>query len=97
MSDTKDVHADIERLERENAELNGLILATGVILTQLLQAMTLRELNPQGAATKIVTNAQKAVEGFKPEVASPLDAVMKARALQGIKQFEQQLRSVLPI
>ena len=97
MSDTKDVHAAIERLERENAELNGLILATGVILTQLLQAMTLRELNPQGAATKIVTNAQKAVEGFKPEVASPLDAVMKARALQGIKQFEQQLRFVLPI
>ena len=50
MSDTKDVHAAIERLERENAELNGLILATGVILTQLLQGMTLRELNPQGAA-----------------------------------------------
>ena len=97
MSDSKDVHAAIERLEHENAELSGLILATGVILTQLLQAMTLRELNPQGAATKIVTNAQKAVEGFKPEVASPLDAVMKARALQGIKQFEQQLRSVLPI
>jgi hypothetical protein len=97
MSDTQAVHAAIERLERENSELNGLILATGVILTQLLQAMTLRELNPQGAATKIVTNAQKAIEGFKPEVASPLDPVMKARALQGIKQFEQQLRSVLPI
>ena len=28
MSDTKDVHAAIERLERENAELSGLILAT---------------------------------------------------------------------
>jgi hypothetical protein len=97
MSDSQDVHAQIEALKRENAELGGLILATGVILTQLLQAMTLRELNPQGAATKIITNAQKAVEGFKPEPAGPLDAVMKARALQGLKQFEQQLRSVLPV
>jgi hypothetical protein len=97
MSDSKDVHAQLEALKRENAELGGLILATGVILTQLLQAMTLRELNPQGAATKIITNAQKAVEGFKPEPAGPLDAVMKARALQGLKQYEQQLRSVLPV
>ena len=61
------VPASHERLARENAELNGLALATGVILTQLLQAMTLRELNPQAAATRIVTNAQKAIEGFKPE------------------------------
>jgi len=97
MSDSKDVHAQLEALKRENAELGGLILATGVILTQLLQAMTLRELNPQGAATKIITNAQKAVEGFKPEPAGPLDAVMKARALQGLTQYEQQLRSVLPV
>jgi hypothetical protein len=97
MSDSKDVHAQLEALKRENAELGGLILATGVILTQLLQAMTLRELNPQGAATKIITNAQKAVEGFRPEPAGPLDAVMKARALQGLKQYEQQLRSVLPV
>lgn len=97
MSDSKDVHAEIESLKRENAELSGLILATGVILTQLLQSMTLRELNPQAAATKIITNAQKAIEGFKPEPPGPLDATMKARALQGLKQYEQQLRSVLPI
>ena len=97
MSDSQDVHAQLEALKRENAELGGLVLATGVILTQLLQAMTLRELNPQGAATKIITNAQKAVEGFKPEPAGPLDTVMKARALQGLKQYEQQLRSVLPV
>ena len=97
MSDSKDVHAAIERLERENAELSGLILATGVILTQLLQSMTLRELNPQRTATQIITNAQKAIEGFKQEPAGPLDAVMKARALQGVKQYEQQLRSVLPV
>ena len=97
MSDNKDVHAEIERLQRENAELGGLILATGVILTQLLQTMTLRELNPQAAATKIIANAQKAIEGFKPEPPGPLDGAMKARALQGVKQYEQQLRSVLPI
>jgi hypothetical protein len=97
MSDGKDVQAQLEALKRENAELSGLILATGVILTQLLQSMTLRELNPQRSATQIITNAQKAIEGFKPEPAGALDAVMKARALQGVKQYEQQLRSVLPV
>lgn len=96
MSDTKDVQAAIERLTRENAELNGLILATGVILTQLLQSMTLRELNPQAAATRIVTNAQKAIEAFQPEQSSPQAAVMKDRALAAVKQYEDQLRSVLP-
>ena len=96
MSDDKDIHAALDRLARENAELNGLVLATGVILTQLLQAMTLRELNPQAAATRIVTSAQKAIEGFRPEEARPLDAVMKTRALAAVKQYEDQLRSVLP-
>ena len=96
MSDEKDLHAAIDRLTRENAELNGLVLATGVILTQLLQSMTLRELNPQNAATRIVSNAQKAIEGFRPDPAGPLDGVMKARALSAVKQFEDQLRSVLP-
>ena len=97
MTDTQDIHAALERLARENAELNGLVLATGVILTQLLQTITLRELNPQAAATRVITNAQKAIEGFKPEPAGQLDAVMKARALQGVKQYEDQLRSVLPV
>ena len=96
MSDDKDVHAALDRLARENAELSGLALATGVILTQLLQSMTLRELNPQAAATRIVTSAQKAIEGFKPAGAGPLDGVMKARALEAVKQYEEQLRSVLP-
>ena len=96
MSDDKDIHTALDRLARENAELNGLVLATGVILTQLLQAMTLRELNPQAAATRIVTCADKAIEGFRPEEARPLDAVMKTRALAAVKQYEDQLRSVLP-
>jgi hypothetical protein len=95
MTEAKDINAALEALARENAELRGLALATGVILTQLLQAMTLRELNPQNAATRIVTNAQKAIEGFKAG-AEPLDAVMKTRALEAVKQYEDQLRSVLP-
>jgi len=95
MPEAKDINAALEALARENAELRGLALATGVILTQLLQSMTLRELNPQNAATRIVTNAQKAIEGFKAG-AEPLDAVMKARALEAVKQYEDQLRSVLP-
>jgi hypothetical protein len=95
MTEAKDINAAIEALARENAELRGLALATGVILTQLLQSMTLRELNPQAAATRIVTSAQKAIEGFKAGV-EPLDAVMKTRALEAVKQYEDQLRSVLP-
>jgi hypothetical protein len=97
MTDTKDIHEALDALARENAELNGLVLATGVILTQLLQSMCLRELNPQAAATRIVTNAQNAIEAFKLEEAKPLDAVMKTRALQAVKQYEDQLRSVLPM
>ena len=96
MSEPKDVKEALDRLARENAELRGLVLATGVILTQLLQSMTLRELNPQAGATRIVTNAQKAIEGFKPAETEPLEAVMKQRALEAVKQYEDQLRSVLP-
>ncbi len=96
MSDPQDVNEALDRIARENSELSGLALATGVILTQLLQKICLSELNPQGAATKIITNAEKAIEGFKLEEARPHDAVMKARALQAVKQYEKQLRSVLP-
>jgi hypothetical protein len=96
MTESKDANEVHERLEREIAELRGLSLATGVILTQLLQAMTLRELNPQAAATRIVTNAQKAIDGFKAGD-SPLDQLMKQRALEAVKQYEDQLRSVLPM
>jgi hypothetical protein len=96
MPQSNDIQKALDALARENAELNGLALATGVILTQLLQSMCLRELNPQAAATKIITNAENAIEGFKPERAGPHDAAMKARALQAVKQYERQLRSVLP-
>ena len=93
MTDTKDLLEAIERLQRENAELAGLALATGVILTQLLQSNCTRELNPQGAATKIMTNARDAIEGFTSS--GHHDPVMKARALEAVKQYEAQIRSVL--
>ena len=97
MPESKDVKEALERLALEDAELGGLALATGVILTQLLQKICLSELNPHGAATKIITNAENAIDGFNPEEAGPHYAVMKKRALQAVKQYEKQLRSVLPI
>jgi N-acetylglutamate synthase/N-acetylornithine aminotransferase len=93
MADLKDTNEAIERLKRENAELSGLVLATGVILTQLQQSICLRELNPQAAAGKIMTNAREAIEGFT--TMSSTDPVMKARALEAVNQYEEQVRSVL--
>lgn len=93
MADIKDTNEAINQLKRENAELNGLVLATGVILTQLLQSICLRELNPQAAAGKIMTNAREAIEGFTN--ASGADPVMKSRALEAVGQYEEQIRSVL--
>jgi len=97
MTDTNDIQDALDRLARENAELRGLALATGVILTQLLQTITLREMNPQGAATKVIGNAEKAIAGFKPDESEPLSDVMKERAIEAVKQYETQLRSVLPV
>jgi hypothetical protein len=97
MSSTKDVNETLHRLKRENAELSGLALATGVILTQLLQTMTMRELNPQRVATKIISNAAEAIEVFEPREAEALDAAMRESALKAVKYYEEQLRSVLPI
>lgn len=80
-------------LKREVSELSGLSLATGVILTQLLQKIASREMNPQGAAGQIVNNARAAIEGFT--AAQDSDPVMKARALEAVTQYEDQIRSVL--
>jgi hypothetical protein len=85
----------IEELKRENAELAGLALATGVILTQLLQSICKRELNPQAAAGRIMTNAREAVEGFTTQ--HPTDPVTKQRALEAVQQYEDQIRSVLQV
>ncbi|MEQ1697224.1 MAG: hypothetical protein ABL901_15425 [Hyphomicrobiaceae bacterium] len=92
MTDSK----DIESLKRQVAELSGLSLATGVILTQLLQSMCLREMNPQREAGKIMANAREAIEGFASKMPDA-DPVMKARALEAVKQYEDQIRSVLPV
>ncbi len=95
MTDTPSTD-EIAELKRQVSELSGLSLATGVLLTQLLQSMTLKELSPQRAASKIITNAREAVEGFT-SLPGQNDPVMKARALEAVEQYETQIRSVLPI
>lgn len=93
MANGNDAQSEIERLTRENAELSGLALATGVILTQLLQRICARELNPQAAAGRIMTQAREAIEGFAST--SDADPVMKARALAAVNQYEEQIRNAL--
>ena len=88
---------EVEALKREVAELSGLVLATGVLFTQLLQSNLKRELNPWQAATKMLTDARTAIEGFNPETMGERDPAMKQRALDALTQYEQQLRSVLPV
>ena len=94
MSESTNTEKTLADLKREVAELSGLSLATGVILTQLLQKIASREMNPQGAAGQIVNNARAAIEGFTASQNS--DPVMKARALEAVQQYEDQIRSVLP-
>lgn len=96
MADTTDQTETINQLKREVAELSGLALATGVLLTQLLQSNLKRELNPWNAATKMMGEARGAIEGFSPETSGERDPVMKQRALDALTQYETQLRSVLP-
>ena len=96
MTDTTNPNEEIAQLKREVAELSGLALATGVILTQLLQTMLKRELNPQAAATKIITSAREAIEAFTPETPGERAPEMKTRALEAVAQYETQIRSVLP-
>ncbi len=93
MTDLTDLNNQIAKLKRETAELAGLSLATGVILTQLLQKICSREMVPQQAAGTIVNNARAAIEGFTAQV--PTDPITKSRALEAVKQYEDQIRSVL--
>lgn len=96
MSDATPTNETIERLTRENAQLSGLVLATGVLLTQLLQANLKRELNPWKSAEKMLGEARAAIEGFKPETTGEQNPAMKQRALDALTQFEDQIKSVLP-
>lgn len=96
MSTAPDLNEKIERLTRENAQLSGLVLATGVLLTQLLQSNLKRELNPWKSATKMLDEARTAIEGFKPESEGEHNPAMKERALEALAQFDEQIKAVLP-
>jgi hypothetical protein len=93
MTDAPITPETVAALKREIAELSGLSLATGVILTQLLQTSCKRELNPQAAAGRIMKDARDAIEAFAAQSGS--DPVMKSRALAAVTQYEEQIRSVL--
>jgi len=90
-----DINKVIEDLRRENIELSGMMLATGVILTQLLQSICKRELNPQAAAGRIMQTAREGIESFARETNA--DPHMKERALEAVQQYEDQIRSVLAV
>lgn len=93
MADNDTLRAEIEALEKETQELNGLTLATGVILTQLLQRICARELNPQQAAGKIMETAREGIQSFAEQTNA--GDVMKGRALAAVEQYEEQIRSAL--
>jgi hypothetical protein len=95
MSDTKEMHDAIAKLKRENADLSGMVLATGIILTQLLQSQCKRELNPQAAAGRIMQTARDGIEAFAAH--TDADPQMKKRALEAVQQYEEQIRSVLAV
>lgn len=95
MTDVTRLANEVTVLKRQNEELSGMLLATGVILTQLLQANCKRELNPQGAATRIMSNAREAIDGFSK--ARNADPVMTKRALDAVQQYEDQIKSVLAV
>lgn len=83
----------IAKLEKEISELSGMVLATGVLLTQLLQTINSRELNPQGATDKMMQNARDGIQAFSEHNKS--DPQMTQRALEAVQQYEDQIRSVL--
>lgn len=95
MADSSNTTQEIAALKREDAELEGLVLATGVILTQLLQRICARELNPQAAAGRIMESARGAIEGFTSQTNA--DQITKDRALEAVRQFEEQIKSVLQV
>lgn len=96
MPDHKDPLAALECLASENAKLRGEILATGVILAQLLQSICKTQLSPHAFATRIMKDATDAVHAFK-DTDVPRQEAVKAAALETVKHYEEQIRSVLPI
>lgn len=97
MSENTSTTAALEQMARDNAKLRGEILATGVILAQLLQSICRTQLNPHAFATKIMNQAQDAVQAFQPNGSPEHNAAVKASAVETVKHYEEQIRSVLPI
>lgn len=97
MQDHKDTKEALQQLARENARLRGEILATGVILAQLLQSICRTQLSPHAFATRIMKDASDAVQAFKPSGDIEDAAVMRKSALETVQHYEEQIRSVLPI
>lgn len=95
MATTEELIKTVETLKRENLELSGMMLATGIIITQLLQSQCKRELNPQGAAGRIMQSAREGIEGFASSTHA--DPRLKQRALEAVQQYEDQIRSVLAV
>lgn len=88
-----DTAKTIEDLNREVSELQGMVLATGVLLTQLLQTINSRELNPQGATDKMMNNARDGIKAYSEHTGA--DPIMTQRAIDAVEQYEEQIRSVL--
>lgn len=97
MADANDTRAALETLSRENARLRGEILATGIILAQLLQSICKTQMNPYSFATKIMKDAQTAVEAFQPDAEAPHPATTREAALETVRHYDEQIRSVLPV
>lgn len=97
MADAKDTEAALDKLARENARLSGEILATGIILAQLLQSICKTQMNPYSFATRIMNDAKGAVEAFNPDGTSAHPGVTKEAALQTVRHYDEQIRSVLPV
>jgi hypothetical protein len=97
MPELKDTNDALSHLALENARLKGEILATGVILTQLLQSICRTQLNPHAFATRIMKDAQDAVQAFEPAGDKANATVMKQSALETVQHYSEQIRSVLPV
>jgi hypothetical protein len=44
----------------------------------------------------MLDDARGAIEGFAPDTAGERNPAMKERALEALKQYEEQIKSVLP-
>ena len=100
---------DIDEHDTAKGQIRGLVVvdrvveddklyeahSIGIIITQLLQAQCKRELNPQGAAGRIMQSAREGIEGFAS--ATHADPRLKQRALEAVQQYEDQIRSVLAV